>query len=323
MATTDLYVDSSQALGERIRLRERHAGVSPAAAGRAVLFVHGATYPGAMFDVPGTSWLAQAAAEGYAAYALDVRGYGGSTRPAVMAGPPERGAPFARAEAAIADIADCIATIRERADVATVDVVGWSWGTMTCGGYAASSPGTIGRLVLFAPVYCHADPGRRRALLGRRGAADPDALGAYRRVTMAQAATRWDADFDGGEPARWRASGVLEDWFDLMCADEPADVVRAPNGVLLDLSEALAGGARYDAAAIDVPTLVVRGSADATAVRADALGLYDTLGSAHRQYAEIAGGGHFLLLERRAPALFETVSRFFRGPLDDSDAGRV
>ncbi|ROO27061.1 hypothetical protein SAOR_09550 [Salinisphaera orenii MK-B5] len=323
MATTDLHVDSSHAPGERIRLRERHAGVSPAAAGRAVLFIHGATYPGAMFDVPGTSWLAHAVADGYAAYALDVRGYGGSTRPAAMDGPPERAAPFARADAAIADIADCIATIRERAEVDTVDVVGWSWGTMTCGGYAATRPGTIGRLVLFAPVFRHRDPSRLQALVGRRGAGDPGALGAYRTVTMAQAAARWDADFDGDDPARWRAPGVLERWFDLMCADEPAEVVRAPNGVLLDLAEALDGRALYDAGAIDRPTLVVRGSTDATAVRADALGLYDALGGAHRQYAEIADGGHFLLLERRAPALFETVSRFLRGPLDDSDAGRL
>ena len=146
----------------------------------AVLFVHGATYPGAMFDVPGTSWLAHAVADGYAAYALDVRGYGGSTRPAAMDGPPERAAPFARADAAIADIADCIATIRERADVDTVDVVGWSWGTMTTGMYAASSPGTINRLVLFAPVYSCERLDRINALEDRDNPHRLRPLGAYR-----------------------------------------------------------------------------------------------------------------------------------------------
>lgn len=314
----DLYVDSSAEPGAHIRLRERCA-VAPEDAERAVLFVHGATYPGAMFDVPGTSWLAHAAGEGYAAYALDVRGYGGSTRPAVMDDSPKHARPFSRADVAIADIGDCMAAIRERTRCEVVDLVGWSWGTMTCGAYAAARPESVGRLVLFAPVYSHRDPERLPGLVGRRAAADLDQLGAYRTITREQAEKRWNADIAAVDPGAWRAPGVLESWFEMMLADEPGDAVRAPNGVLLDLVEAYSGRPIFDASAIEAPALVVRGSADDTAVRADGLGLFDVLGSAEKQYLEIAGGSHHLLLERRAPALFEAVSCFLGGSLRASD----
>ena len=52
----DLFITSSEAPDERIHLREKTPdapaqGVAP----KAVLFVHGATYPGVMFDVPTSS----------------------------------------------------------------------------------------------------------------------------------------------------------------------------------------------------------------------------------------------------------------------------
>jgi alpha-beta hydrolase superfamily lysophospholipase len=83
----------------------------------------------------------------------------------------------------------------------------------------------------------------------------------------------------------------------------------------VDLWEAFNGRARYEAGDIDVPTLVIRATEDATAIREDGLGLYDRLGSAYKQYDEIGRGTHFVLLERRAPQLFDRVSRFLASPL--------
>ncbi len=314
----DLNIASTVAQGEHIHLREKYAGNRPNAPGKAVLFVHGATYPGAMFDVPGSSWLDHAVADGYAAYALDVRGYGASTRPAALEGPARDNPPFSRAETAVADIADAIATIRERADVATVDLVGWSWGTMTTGLYASSGPGTIRRLVLFAPVYCCHRPDRIVGLADRNAPDTLRALGAYRTETLDEARQRWNAEIVARDPDEWRDPAILSAWFEMMLANEPGEAVRAPNGVLVDLWEAFNARARYDAGAITVPTLVIRGTDDATAIRADGLGLLDSLGSADKQYVEIGRTTHFALLERRAPQLFETVSRFLGGRLDSA-----
>ena len=70
---------------------KRAAGPDKYPAERIVLFVHGATFPASStFDVelPGGSWMGHLAGRGYDVYALDIRGYGGSTRPASMSQPP-------------------------------------------------------------------------------------------------------------------------------------------------------------------------------------------------------------------------------------------
>lgn len=316
MAISESFsIDSTAVPGEHIHLREKRAGNDPAAPGKAILFVHGATYPGVMFDVPGSSWLEHAVADGYSAYAMDVRGYGASTRGTAFDAPARDNEPFARAESAVADITDVIAFIRERAQVDTLDIVAWSWGTMTVGMYAAGQPGTINRLVLFAPVFCCERPTRIAAL------ADPEderrlrPLGAWRSETVAQARERWDADITAADPSDWRDPAILDDWFAAMLVNEPGDAVRAPNGVLVDLWEAVNGRARYEPADIHVPTLVIRASDDGSAIREDGLALFDRLGSAHKHYDEIGHGTHFVLLERRAPQLFARVSRFLDGPL--------
>jgi len=91
-------------------------------------------------------------------------------------------------------------------------------------------------------------------------------------------------------------------------AAEPT--IEAPNGTLVDLTAAARDGPVYDAGAVSVPSLVVRGSLDRTATRADGLALYDALGSDDREYAELAGGSHFLALERRRDTLFDRVRAF-------------
>ena len=314
----DFFVVSSQAAGEHIRVRqrvgERLASVADERTRAPVLFVHGATYPGVMFDVPGVSWMQAVAAQGRAAYALDVRGYGGSTRPDSMGQPAADGVPCCHAESAAGDIADVVAAIQARSGAEQVDIVGWSWGTLTSGLYASCQPAALRRLVLFAPVYGARNPHWLAQL------AEPDnpdvmrAVGAWRSESRAQAGARWAAQIQADDPQTWRDAAVLDAWYDAMLADEPAsappDAVQAPNGVLEDLWAVFNGRARYNAGAINVPTLVIRGSCDPTATREDALGLLDSLGSAHKQYTEIGHATHFALLEHRRHALIDQVGAF-------------
>jgi hypothetical protein len=63
-----------------------------------VLFVHGATYPSETgFDLrlDGLSWMDVMAQQGYDVYMVDIRGYGKSTRPAIMDQPAADNKPFA------------------------------------------------------------------------------------------------------------------------------------------------------------------------------------------------------------------------------------
>src|SRR5579862_10009560 len=74
----------------RERLRPGSVLRSPSAAGRVVLFVHGAGTPAEVaFDVPyqDYSWMNYLAEAGFDVFAMDTTGYGRSTRPAPMNDP--------------------------------------------------------------------------------------------------------------------------------------------------------------------------------------------------------------------------------------------
>jgi len=83
------------------------------------------------------------ARDGYDTYALDLRGYGGSTRPPAMSQPPEANAPFARTHEALRDISAAVDFILARRAVKQLTLIGWSWGTTTTAAYAARNPEVV------------------------------------------------------------------------------------------------------------------------------------------------------------------------------------
>ncbi|WP_254536676.1 alpha/beta hydrolase [Halomarina litorea] len=288
--------------GTRLRL---HRATPEAPSGEAVLFVHGATYPGrAVFDLPGASWLDACADGGRPAYALDVRGYGDSEAPPELDAPAGDNPPAVRGDVAVGDVACALDHVAARHD--RVHLVGYSWGSILCGRLLAERSPAVASLTQLAPV--HTFPEGRPDLGG--------GLDAYRVVSEERVRERWDAHFGDADPATHREPGVAGTFWEVLLESgqgidsDGTPSVRAPNGTLVDLREAAEEGPRYDAGRITTPTLVVRGSLDATATRADALGLYDALGAAEKEYAELAGGSHFLTLERRREALFDCVEAF-------------
>ncbi|MDP6069827.1 MAG: alpha/beta fold hydrolase, partial [Alphaproteobacteria bacterium] len=190
-------LESARTPGQRLHLRERlPPGKTPKAVERAVICMHGATMAGGLFDLPvaGYSLLQRLAGAGFAAYALDARGYGRSGRPPEMAEPAADNPPFARAAEVIEDLAEAVDFVRGRTGLETLSLIGYSWGTVISGLFVTSYPGSVDRLVLAAPVHS----GRNEPWL--KVVTDPDdaerfnpALGAYRMVTEADTIKRWDA----------------------------------------------------------------------------------------------------------------------------------
>src|SRR4051812_6439328 len=164
--------------GITLHVRNRHrAGAERFEPERVVLFVHGATFPSeTMFDIdlPGGSWMENAAKRGFDAYLVDIRGSGRSTRPAAMRQPPGDTPPFAGAEDAVRDIAAAVEFIARRRGVPRIDLVGWSMGTTFMAKFAAENPAKVGKLALYAPVW-H-EPGLKA----------PPYTGAYRTGTREQ-----------------------------------------------------------------------------------------------------------------------------------------
>lgn len=281
----------------------------------AVLFVHGATYPGRAVFAPASaySWLAATADAGRDAFALDVRGYGDSEVPEAVDAAPGEVEPPVRAEEAARDVRAALAAL----DYRRTHLVGYSWGTFVAGKLLADpNAPDVASYAAFAPVF----------RLSEERAAEFD-LGnpprPARVVTEAEARERWASQFpDGADPDECREEAAFRAFWDAVHdsnqgVDGPGEpAIRAPNGAFVDLGRAAAGENPYDPGAVDAPTLVVRGSNDPTATREDALRLYDALGNA-RRYVELAGGTHFMPLERRRYALYATLNGF----LDALDGG--
>src|SRR5215469_6384151 len=147
---------------------------------RTVLYVHGATYPASTaFDLQlgGMSWMDYIAARGYDVYLLDIRGYGKSSRPKEMSEDPKANPPIVRGDTAIKNIGTVVDFILSRRNIPRLNLMGWSWGTVTMATYTTQNPNKVERLVLYAPGWIRQTP----SLTGPQAGAG--ALGAYRTVT--------------------------------------------------------------------------------------------------------------------------------------------
>lgn len=266
----------------------------------AVVYVHGAiTNSRALFAPPldaSYSWLDATTRHGRTAYALDVRGYGDSEQPAAFDAPPADNPPAVRATEAAQDIAAAVEFAAERHEA--VHLVGVSWGTMTSGVYLSDRETPVESYAAVAPVY---EPEYDFTLI--REALDVEGeLGAYQTETRAEAAERMGESelFD----AIWEAQAGSNQGID------GEDAYKGPLGAFADTIDCCQGDPPYDAGGIDVPTVVVRGTADQIAGRSDALTLYDELGSPVREYAEVGGGDHYVMHGPARQQLYALVGAF-------------
>jgi pimeloyl-ACP methyl ester carboxylesterase len=285
-----------------------------------IILLHGATFSSAMFDIPVLGYSLQTflAAKGWRNFAVDVRGYGRSVPSAALEAPPESNQPNARFHDAVEDLATSVRYVLDQAGCKSMHIVGFSWGTIAAGIFAAQHPQLVESLVVYAPVYAEvnkpwidrlADPNDRTRV-------DPR-LGAYRWVDLQDIYSRWDADIPAGANVEdYREERVLRATFESLIKADPRTKerqhtsFRVPTGALHDLFEIFNGRALYDPSRITVPTLVIRGQDDTTSTESDALGLFHSLATASKRYVAISPGSHFLCAERNAGHLFGEIELF-------------
>jgi pimeloyl-ACP methyl ester carboxylesterase len=277
---------------------------------KTLLFVHGATQPAeATFDLPleGLSWMDYIARHGWDVYLVDVRGYGRSTRPAEMDHPAERNPPIVRTDVAIRDVASAIDFILQRRGTAKVNLMGWSWGTVIAGAFAADHADKVAQLVLYGPQWLESSPATAGPPLGAYVAA-PMALSRERIQTGAP-----DDRKNGLIPEGW-----FEAWSTAALATDPVGsrqnppVLRSPAGVFQDRQEFWRQGKPYyNPRMITAPTLIIVGEWDQVTPIEGAQQLFRRLPSGpDKRLVEIGEGTHLLMLERNRMQLFEEVQHF-------------
>jgi pimeloyl-ACP methyl ester carboxylesterase len=323
--TQNDYMIDGEVPGVRLSVREKiPSGKERFSGDEIVVFVHGATYPCIPdfdLDVEGYSWMNYVVRHDMAAYCFDIRGYGGSSRPAALDAPPEENDPVVRAQTAIRDIEAVVDHVRAKHGVDSVNVIGWSWGAMTSPLFASIHPDKVNRLVLYAPIY---DVGDHPTFGHGSGLEDPDReghfnpeIGAYRLRGDEGTTDRWDNQIIPDDKTRWRDPEVLEAYLQANLKSDPKSDSfsppqhRAPNGVLMDLYYSTTGRPLYDASNLTMPTMVIKGTNDPASLTEDAMGLFEQLTQApERQFVLIGDSSHFLTLERKRRELWGQVQAF-------------
>ncbi len=298
-----------------LQLFLRHLPAEPASVpnGKAVLYVHGATFPSGLsigFPFDGHSWHDDLAAAGFDCWGLDFHGFGRLSDPyPEMAMPAEDRSPLGAAEAESGQLEAAVRFIVAQHGASRISLA-HSRGTMVAGRLAGRCPELIERMVFFAPIT------RRDPL---RGAASPPRLPAWRLITLQYQWDRFVADVPSGErPVLLKRH--FDEWSEayLDCDNESRDrtpsAVKIPCGALQDIAHAWAGQLAYDPALIRCPVAIVRGAWDSLCTDADAGWLFGALtASPMRRDIKIDRATHLMHLEERRFALYRETRTFLEG----------
>ncbi|WP_039906533.1 alpha/beta hydrolase, partial [Acetobacter tropicalis] len=164
-------------------------------------------------------------------YALNVRGFGGSTRPAGMEGAPEDAPPQVRTETAVRDLGSAVDHILSERALSRLCLIGMSWGGTVTGAYTAANNDKIEKLTLIAPQWINNGVSRL----------DPGGpIHAYRRFDVQAFRKHWLEGVSEDKCSEVLPSGWFEQWAQVILASDPKEqggIIRAPAGVIQDVRE--------------------------------------------------------------------------------------
>ena len=143
------YVSTEYSLERNgISLHLDRVSAEGSASQRNILLIHGVTYSSHEFDIDykDYSLVRKLAREGYDVWRLDIAGFGQSES-------VEDGF-MPDSDYAAEDINAAVEKITEETGQDRIDVLGWSWGTVTVSRFAAAHPEHVNKIVLYAPILC-------------------------------------------------------------------------------------------------------------------------------------------------------------------------
>lgn len=239
-----------------------------------LLMVHGLTYSSHEFDVNygDYSFARFFAQNGYVVWLLDIAGYG-SSQPVEDGFKPN-------SDYAAEDIAAAVRLILERSGKKSMDVLGWSWGTVTSGRFAAKYPEMVKKLVLYAPIVA--------------GLAAMDVTSPFHENSWDHAA----GDFQVKEDKTIDyniVEAAVADTFLSNCWRYDKD--SSPNGGRRDLLVA-ADKRLIPTADIKAPVLLISGSKDDYVSPELCKEAFDTLRNKGSRLEIIEGGAHAMMMEK-------------------------
>jgi pimeloyl-ACP methyl ester carboxylesterase len=304
---------------------------------RVVLFVHGAGTPAEVaFDAPypDYSWMEFLAHAGFDVFAMDMTGYGRSTRPppmndpcnlsreqqisfvpGLMAAPcaPVYGQNMTTIASDWNDIGAVVDHVLALRHVQQVNLIAWSLGGPRAGGYAAQHPEKVRKLVFLAPAY-------------NRGsaAAPPAQVPAGGTTFNTQSHDEFTANWDRqtGCPDQYDPA-VNEAVWSAMVQSDPVGatwgggVRRAPQVTTWGWNSGVV-------TKLLVPTLAVAGAHDKQVPPERVRDLIADLGSKQKVFADLACSSHNALWEKNRLLLFRaSLDWLTKGTVNGMEQGTV
>jgi len=297
---------------EGLRLFLRHlAPLRPAGRTRAVLFVHGMSFPSALsiahrFD--GRSWRDELCDTGFDVWGLDFYGFGYSDRYAEMSQPAEQNPPLGQAQEISQQIECAARFICAQNAVPRISLIAHSGGTIGTAIVAIRSPELVDRLVFFAPI-------------GRREPKHNPAprFPAWRLISLKDQWERFTAEVPEGQPPVL-SEAHFRDWGERYLKTDPDSSVRSPasvktpTGIVRDITAAWQGKLAYDPVHVRAPVAIIRGEWDSMCTDADARWLFDALSnSTVKRDVKISRATHLMHLEASRYALYRETQTFLKG----------
>ena len=308
--------------GARVSLFVRERRTNPS--GPVVLLVHGrsaAALPSFDLDYGDYSWMRYLADAGFDAFAVDLQGYGRSSKPRVMDEPcntsadnqtkyliphplqapcapryPHSFGSFATDWDEIGTVVEFIRTLRGQRAL-KINLVGWSRGGMRVIGYAALHPADVEKVVVLAPTRfppAASVPSHPMNMTDERDFfVDWD-----RQIDTSNCPQQVDTSI---RQALWKATITLDR---LGSGWGASGVRRFPAFSAAGWSADLPGR-------VQAPTLVIRGALDDQAPEQATRALYDALGGA-KAYLTVSCGSHELVYEKQHTKLLQASAEWLR-----------
>jgi pimeloyl-ACP methyl ester carboxylesterase len=276
---------------------------------RNLILLHGGG-PGGVpsFDLPvrGYSLAEDFARQGFRVFVMDVRGWGGSTKPHEMDLPPEKSTPLVSTKEAADDIETVVGWVARRTHEKTV-LLGWASGGHWACAYASRRPASLSELILLNTLYSINVPWELRSSMQDK--ANPDQFdphaGGYRIVDRNGLLRRWDASIPSADKTEWRDSAVADAYVQQTLITDPTSStrnppsVRIPIGYQVDAFNLSLGRQLFPANDIQVPVLIIRGELDFWSRPVDLTALArDLVNSPEVHTVTIKNGTHYLFLDR-------------------------
>ena len=302
---------------------------------KVVLMVHGGFSPATLaFDVPyrDYSWMERLAREGFDVFAMDMTGYGRSSRP-MMDDPcnlapaqqkalvpknlPEPCAPryphvLVNSDSETADINAVVDFIRRLRGVEKVSLIGWSGGGIRTGTFVVRHPEKVDRYVIWASSNYDRNSPDVAPPLPAAGAPmimQTRAVGIDKRWL---GTVKCEGAVEPGMPEMISSLNALAD---------PVGATWGPGGLRAP-TRTYWGWNAASAKKITIPTLIMAGEQDR--LTKSNLELFDDLGAKEKVFLGIACGTHFINWERHRHVLHKASLDWLKnGSVGGQTSGRL